>query len=203
VVDVQEEYGQPIPVMAERSHRGHGKPCAVCGLTKRHVMNRIARDLGYDVLATGHNLDDEAAVLFGNTLSWEGNYLLRQGPVLPGSPGLARKVKPLCRFYEREMTAYALARGIEYIYEECPFAEGATTIYYKEMLNQLETARPGAKLTFYLRFLEARRSGLFREQEKVLESLHPCPQCGQPTTAPGLCSFCRMIEKVSQPESGV
>lgn len=200
VVDVEKEYGQPIPVLAERTHRGFGKPCAVCGLTKRHVMNRIARDLGYDVLATGHNLDDEAAVLFGNTLVWEGSYLLRQGPVLPESPGLARKVKPLCRFYEREMTAYAIARGIEYIYEECPFAEGSTSIYYKEILNQLETARPGAKLTFYLRFLEARRNGLFREDEKAIRNLHPCPNCEQPTSAPGLCSFCRMIEKVDQSE---
>jgi uncharacterized protein (TIGR00269 family) len=199
-VDVEREYGQPIPVMAERTHRGYGKPCAVCGLTKRHVMNRIARDLGYDVLATGHNLDDEAAVLFGNTLVWEGDYLLRQGPVLAGSEGLARKVKPLCRFYEREMTAYALLRGIQYIYEECPFAEGATSIYYKEMLNQLETARPGAKLTFYLRFLEARKNGLFREEENALAHLHPCPRCGQPTSAPDLCSFCRMIEKINQPE---
>lgn len=201
VVDVEREYGQPIPMMAERSHRGRGKPCAVCGLTKRHVMNRIARDLGYDVLATGHNLDDEAAVLFGNTLSWEGDYLLRQGPVLPGSQGLARKVKPLCRFYEREMTAYALLRGIEYIYEECPFAEGATSIYYKEVLNQLETARPGAKLTFYLRFLEARKNGLFREVEETPAYLHPCERCGQLTSAPGLCSFCRLIEKVNQPET--
>lgn len=200
-VDVEQEYGQPIPVMAERTHRGYGKPCAVCGLTKRHVMNRIARDLGYDVLATGHNLDDEAAVLFGNTLSWEGEYLLRQGPVLPASPGLARKVKPLCRFYEREMAAYAVLRNIEYIYEECPFAEGATSIYYKEVLNQLETGRPGAKLTFYLRFLEARKNGLFRETGGSLpESLHPCPNCGQPTSAPGLCSFCRLIEKINQPE---
>ena len=164
VVDIEKEYGQPIPVLSEISRRGHGKPCAVCGLTKRHVMNRIARDLGYDVLATGHNLDDEAAVLFGNTLSWSGDYLLRQGPVLPSADGLARKVKPLCRFYEREMTAYALLRGIEYIYEECPFAEGSTSIYYKEILNQLENDRPGAKLTFYLRFLEARQSGLFAER---------------------------------------
>src|SRR6185436_17816360 len=94
VLDVEQQYGQPIPVMAQISHRGHGKPCAVCGLAKRHVMNRIARDLGYDVLATGHNLDDEAAVLFGNALTWSGDYLLRQGPVLPASDGLARKVKP-------------------------------------------------------------------------------------------------------------
>jgi uncharacterized protein (TIGR00269 family) len=201
VVDIEQEYGQPVPMLAERTHRGRGKPCAVCGLTKRHVMNRIARDLGYDVLATGHNLDDEAAVLFGNTLSWEGDYLLRQGPVLPESPGLARKVKPLCRFYEREMTAYALARGINYIYEECPFAEGSTSIYYKEVLNQLETVRPGAKLTFYLRFLEARRSGLFRDAEHAIQNLHPCPRCGQPTSAPGLCSFCRMIERVNEPQA--
>jgi uncharacterized protein (TIGR00269 family) len=197
VVDIEKEYSQPIPVLAQISHRGYGKPCAVCGLTKRHVMNRIARDLGYDVLTTGHNLDDEVAVLFGNTLSWSVEYLLRQGPVLRSADGLARKAKPLCRFYEREMTAYALLRGIEYIYEECPFAEGSTSIYYKEILNRLENDRPGAKLTFYLRFLEARQTGLFAESKEPADHLHPCTNCGQPTSAPGLCSFCRLIEKVA------
>jgi uncharacterized protein (TIGR00269 family) len=198
IVDIEKEYGQSIPVLSEMTHRGKGKPCSVCGLTKRHEMNRIARDLGYDVLATGHNLDDEAAVLFGNTLTWSGEYLLRQGPVLPATEGLARKVKPLCRFYEREMTAYAIARGIEYIYDECPFAEGSQSIYYKELLNQLETARPGAKLTFYLSFLEARRRGdLFIEESIGKAHMHPCSRCGQLTSAPDLCSFCRMIEKVS------
>lgn len=198
IVDIEKEYGQPIPVLSEISHRGYGKPCAVCGLAKRHEMNRIARDLGYDVLATGHNLDDEAAVLFGNTLSWSADFLLRQSPVLPSTGGLARKVKPLCRFYEREMTAYCVARGIEYIYEECPFAEGSQSIYYKGLLNKLETDRPGAKLTFYLRFLEARKSGgLFVEKDSQRAHLHPCVRCGQPTSAPELCSFCRTIEKVN------
>jgi uncharacterized protein (TIGR00269 family) len=158
-------------------------------------MNRIARDLGYAVLATGHNLDDEAAVLFANTLQWSGNYLLRQSPVLPGTPGLARKVKPFCRFYEREMAAYALLRGIRYIYEECPFAEGSTTIYYKEVLNRLENDKPGSKLTFYLRFLEARETGLFAIPTDDPERLHACPGCGQPTSTDDLCSFCRMIQK--------
>jgi uncharacterized protein (TIGR00269 family) len=200
VVDIENTYGQSIPVLSEISHRGHGKPCAVCGLTKRHEMNRIARDLGYAVLATGHNLDDEAAVLLGNTLNWSSEYLLRQGPVLPEADGLARKVKPLCRFYEREMTAYCLSRGIEYIYEECPFAEGSQSIYYKELLNQLETTRPGAKLTFYIRFLEARKRGdLFIDQDLGKAHLHPCPKCGQPTSTSDLCSFCRMIEKTNSP----
>ena len=201
VVDIEKEYGQSIPVLADISYRGHGKPCAVCGLAKRHEMNRIACDLGYDVLATGHNLDDEAAVLFGNTLKWSSEYLLRQGPVLPGSEGLARKVKPLCRFYEREMTAYAISRGIEYIYDECPFADGSQSIFYKESLNLLETARPGAKLIFYLSFLEAKKSGnLFIEKNMGQSQLHPCPKCGQPTSTPDFCSFCRMIEKAASEE---
>jgi len=198
VVDVQKEYGQSIPLLADLSHRGQGRPCSVCGLVKRHEMNRIARDLGYDVLATGHNLDDEAAVLFGNTLAWSKEYLLRQGPVLPEHDGLARKVKPLCRFYEKEMTAYAMLRGIEYIYEECPFSAGSTSIVYKELLNRLEHERPGAKLTFYLNFLEARKTGLFAEDViPVAPPLFNCPSCGQPTAYEGKCSFCRLMEKVS------
>jgi tRNA(Ile)-lysidine synthase TilS/MesJ len=89
-------------------------------------------------------------------------------------------------------------RGIEYIYEECPFAEGSQSIYYKELLNQLETTRPGAKLTFYLRFLEARKRGdLFIEHNPGRTLLHSCPKCGQPTSTDDLCSFCRMMEKVS------
>ncbi|HFC09561.1 MAG TPA: adenine nucleotide alpha hydrolase family protein [Chloroflexi bacterium] len=197
IVNVPAEYGASIPEMAKLTHRGKGKPCSVCGLVKRHEMNRIARDLGYNLLATGHNLDDEAAVLFGNTLTWAAGYLQRQGPVLPASPGLARKVKPLFRFYERETAAYALLRGIRYIYEECPFSVGAKSIYYKQLLNKLEADRPGAKLQFYLGFLKAKKEGLFADvAEEVAEALHTCPVCGQPTTAPGKCAFCRLVERV-------
>lgn len=199
VVDVQEVYGEPIPVIADKTTRGRGKPCSVCGMTKRHVMNQAALDGGYDVLVTGHNLDDEVAVLFGNTLNWLSGYLVRQGPVLEADKlGLVRKAKPLCRIYEREMTAYAMLRGIEYIYEECPHAEGSNSIYYKELLNKLELDRPGAKLNFYISFLQAKDSGVFSvKADREAEALHTCPACGQPTTAPDLCTFCRMIQKIA------
>jgi uncharacterized protein (TIGR00269 family) len=205
VVDVFESYGETIPHMAERTDRGQARPCAVCGLAKRHVMNRIARDGGYHALVTGHNLDDEAAMLFANTLNWIPGYLLRQGPVLGRRQGMARKAKPLFRFYEREMAAYALVRGIEYIYEECPYSEGTKNIYYKGILNQLEQDRPGAKLNFYLSFLRARENGLFAstsegdgeadETGAAGEELHACPSCGQPTSSSGECAFCKMVDK--------
>jgi uncharacterized protein (TIGR00269 family) len=192
IVDIQAAYGRTIPEIARAKMRGQGKPCAACGLTKRYVMNRLALEKGYTVLATGHNLDDEIAVLFQNTLRWQTGYLARQAPVLLASrAGLVKKVKPFCRFYERETATYALTRGIEYIYDECPHAVGNLTNFYKTLLNQLETESPGAKLSFYLEFLRARGEGAF-EQFNQVETLHACEICGQPTSAPGRCAFCRM-----------
>jgi len=192
VVDIAATYGKTIPEIARAKMRGQGRPCAACGLTKRYVMNRLALEQGYAVLATGHNLDDEIAVLFQNTLHWQMGYLARQAPVLPASrEGLVKKVKPLCRFYERETATYALVRGIDYIYDECPHATGNLTNFYKTLLNQLETESPGAKLSFYLEFLRARDEGAFEAFNRT-EELHACEVCGQPTSAPGRCAFCRM-----------
>jgi uncharacterized protein (TIGR00269 family) len=129
-----------------------------------------------------------------NTLHWETGYLARQAPVLPERSGLARKVKPFIRIYEREAAAYVLIRGIDYIYDECPFAKGSTTNFYKELLNQLELRSPGAKQQFYLRFLQARNQGALAFVESKAAELHPCQQCRQPTTAGGVCAFCRLWE---------
>lgn len=195
IVDVNEAYGETIHQIGNRTRRGRNKTCSVCGLTKRHVMNQVAREHNYDVLVTGHNLDDEAAVLFGNTLHWAWDFLVRQAPVLPATPGFSRKAKPLCRFYEKEMAAYAILSGIEYIYEECPYVIGSTSIYYKQQLNQLEHDNPGEKLRFYLHFLKAKEDGFFPEPDKVTQNLHECLNCGQPTSAEGMCSFCRMFHQ--------
>ena len=103
------------------------------------------------MVATGHNLDDEAAVLFGNVLRWDLAYLGRQYPVLPESHGFARKVKPLVRLGEREMAAYCVLRGIDYIVEECPMAAGNRHLGYKEALNAIEVTSPGVQGRLLLR----------------------------------------------------
>ena len=195
--DVSEHEGSDIPTAASLTRRGRERPCSICGLAKRHIMNRIAVDNGYDVLVTGHNLDDEAAVLFGNTINWLSAYLQRQGPVLQKRSGLVKKAKPFFRFYERETAAFAILRGIEYMYDECPHAVGAKSLYYKELLNGLEADRPGAKLSFYLSFLRAKENMSFISQGDDVElTLHPCTACGQPTSAPDLCTYCRTWDEV-------
>jgi tRNA-5-methyluridine54 2-sulfurtransferase len=193
VYDLRIEAGESLREIAQRVRRARDHPCSLCGLVKRHVMNQVARDGEYDVLATGHNLDDEAATLFGNLLNWQMGYLTRQAPVLPArADGLVRKVKPFCRFYERETAAYAILRDIDYMLDECPHAAGATSLEQKAVLNQLEHLHPGTKTRFYLGFLRSRAEGLFRYQENSVPGLHPCEACGQPTSAPELCAFCRL-----------
>ena len=162
-IDIPDEYGFDIETAAATVRR---PPCGACGLSKRHLFNQAALDGGYDVVATGHNLDDEAAVLFGNVLRWDAEYLGRQYPVLPAAPGFVRKVKPLVRLSEREMAAYCVIRGIDYIVEECPMAEGNRHLAYKEALNTAgaDVARRQGQLPLRLprtgpRTLRRRRRG--------------------------------------------
>lgn len=196
VEHISHKLGVGIPEITELVRRGSDKPCSICGLIKRHEINRIARQYDYPVVATGHNLDDEVAVLFQNTLQWQTEYLRRQYPVLQEEQGLVRKVKPFCRFYERETAAYALLRNIKYIYEECPFSTGASTIFYKEFLNTIEEKKPGAKLNFYLSFMRAKKRGDLFPAERDTLNLQPCTVCGQPTSAPEYCSFCRLQQQL-------
>lgn len=87
-VDIPTSYGFDIPNGSRAAKR---VPCSACGLSKRHLFDDEAIKGGYDVLVTGHNLDDEAAVLFGNTLHWQTDYLGRQLPVLPARNGFPRR----------------------------------------------------------------------------------------------------------------
>jgi len=187
-VDLRDTYGFDIPDGSRVAHRA---PCSACGLSKRYVFNDAAIAYGYDVVATGHNLDDEAAVLFGNVLRWETEYLGRQHPVLPAAPGFTRKVKPLVRLGERELAAYCVLSDIDYIVEECPMAIGNRHLGYKESLNAIEERSPGTKAAFFAGFLERAQPLFVSEATEARTDLNECASCGAPT--PGeFCAFCRM-----------
>lgn len=197
VVDLKAIYKENIPELAERTRRGLSKPCSVCGLVKRYLMNKAALDGGYSVLTTAHNLDDEAAILLMNTLNWSMDLIGRQLPLLPEQPGFVRKVKPFCRTFEREAAAYALMNGIKYIYEECPYSAGSTQLYYKQILNQIEDKQPSVKMDFYLGYLRAGQKGAFtlNPNEEDIPIDRFCENCGQPTKNEGFCSFCNLIKR--------
>jgi uncharacterized protein (TIGR00269 family) len=189
---VADEVGGPVPVIKQVTRR---PPCSGCGLSKRYLMNRVALDHGLPVVATGHNLDDEAATLFGSVMHWRTEALPRQSPALASThPKLVRRVKPLYRLSERETAAYAFLRRIDYIVEECPFAAGATSIAHKEVLNRMEDASPGAKHNFLFGFLDKARAAFERLEDVTLLE---CVRCGQVTTST-VCAFCKLADQVKR-----
>ena len=195
VDDLPRDHGFDVPNGARAAKRA---PCSACGLSKRHLFDEAARRGGYDAVLTGHNLDDEAAVLMGNTLRWQTEYLGRQHPVLEAHDGFPRKVKPLIRLSERETAAYCLVRGIDYVVDECPMAAGNKHLAYKAALNEIERMSPGAKHDFYFGFLD-RGSPRFRADGDLdRRSLEPCTRCGAPT-ASDICAFCRLAERAMAP----
>ena len=167
--------------------------CPTCGMAKRYIINRVAVDAGFDVLCTGHNLDDEVATLFSNVLNWQVGYLARQAPLLePWHPRLSRKAKPLVLLTEKETALYVVLREISHMKDSCPHARGATSLFYKRLLNQAEWRSPGTKQRFYTLFLKHKH--LFQgalQQERG--ALGECERCGQPTWE-RICAFCRMVE---------
>jgi len=186
--------GMTIPEVTGRLRK---KECSLCGTIKRHHFNAVARRGGFDVVATGHNLDDEASRLLGNIVQWNVKYFPGQKPVLEETgSGMVRKVKPLVRLTEYETACYALVKGIDYMIYECPYSEGATSMTYKEALNLIEEEMPGTKARFLFGFFEMepfRAEEVRREVEG--ESGKLCSMCGEPSFME-ICSYCRLKEEM-------
>jgi len=159
--------------------------CSYCGMTKRYLMNKFAWDNGYDVLATGHNLDDESAFLLGNMLHWNTSYLSRQGPYLPPGEKMVARAKPLYELTNYEIEMYVALYDIPVSHDKCPQADGAKSILYARVLNEIDESSPGTKLNFVKGYLKNKE--VFKGDELELKE---CKVCGMPTLGE-VCSFCR------------
>ncbi len=188
VIGLKEEFGRTLPDIARR----YPRPCAICGVTKRRLMNEYTLSSGAAALATGHTLDDLVAALFANLLRWDLHYLAKGLPVLPAEPGFARKIKPLAFQSEDEISTFARLHSINPVEALCPYATKAKFRRYKEVFNALEERSPGLKRAFYLGY--TRNARRFRENT-ARPLLAACRACGFPAAAP-VCTVCRVWREV-------
>lgn len=184
----------------EQACRLSRKPtCSLCGTIKRYFLNRLALDHGCDAVVTGHNLDDENAVLLSNVLHWYIGYMFRQSPVLPGEDGMVARVKPLVMLTDREMRKFADMHQIDVVGGACPHAKGASSPVYKELLNSLADHMPGVKAEFYFGFLNTFKAHLPLPENRESDEapVNRCPLCGYKTTKPDKCFVCDLKEKIA------
>lgn len=190
IVNVEDYLGATIPEAAKRLKK---PACAVCGVVKRYILNMAVAEA--DVIVTGHHLDDEASALLGNLLHWQFSYLSKRAPVLPAVGTLKKRAKPLVLVSELEVNYFVKIKNINHTTGKCPLSIGATSHFYKKLIEEIESDMPGTRLRFYKTFIEE-VFPLF-SQKYYQPVLKPCERCGYMTTEK-VCSFCKMKERLQK-----
>jgi uncharacterized protein (TIGR00269 family) len=172
VVQSRRELGVTTDEAAARL-RG-AAPCSYCGVWRRQLLNRAARDVGAEVLVLGFNLDDLAQTILMNLARADVDRLARMAPHRVRQPGLVPRIAPLAPIPEREVYLYARLQGLPFDHGECPHAGAAARNVYRDVVWQLEEAFPGT------------RHALLRTRERLLPKLMEPEAAG----TPGHCIDC-------------
>ena len=172
-------------------------PCSYCGPFRREALNRAAREVEADYVATGLNLDDTAQSILMNVARGDTEKLARMGPHETRQPGLVPRVQPLRMIPEKEVYLYALLSGIEFHDATCPYAERAQRGRFRDILHGLEEESPGTR--------HAIVSG-YDQMRPVLQAKYPpaalnaCARCGE-STVNEICKPCELRARISRLES--
>ncbi len=159
-----------------------GSPCASCGTARRYLLNKFSK--GFDVIATGHNMDDEAQAVMMNLLKNNNGIMKRQNIKTSQRDGFTIKIKPLYFMKEKEIRAYALLQGWQVSFTECPYIQESFRHDVQEALNHNPELKEGL-VRFNLKIKE--------ENESKKKTAY-CKQCNEPSTHE-VCNFCRLKTK--------
>ncbi len=163
--------------------------CSICGTLRRRAMDFAAKDIGADVIATGHNLDDTLQTFVINMLSGDTNKIGWMDP--DTSTNSLRKIKPFCEIYESEIVFYAFTNDIPFQSEPCPHMSEGIRTEIREFLNSLESQHSGIKNNLYQSVLKVSQIGKNSNyKQKTI-----CEKCGNECTG-NVCSVCNMILKL-------
>lgn len=165
--------------------------CSICGTLRRRAIDHAAKDIGADVIATGHNLDDTLQTFVINMLSGDTNKIGWMDP--DTSSNTLRKIKPFCEIYESEIVFYAFTNNIPFQSEPCPHMNEGIRTEIREFLNSLEGQHSGIKNNLYQSIIKV--SQIVKDTNYKQKAI--CAKCGNECTGK-ICSVCNMVLKLKE-----
>ncbi|MEW6011210.1 MAG: TIGR00269 family protein [Methanobacterium sp.] len=170
--------------------------CTYCGVFRRWLINRTAREMGATKIATGHNLDDETQSIMMNYLEGNIENLRRIGPRShPKSDKFIVKIKPLGEIPEREVGLYVVAKGLEVHFAGCPYSQESFRAEIGEIIKNLSKKHPTIMYST-LRGFHKIKTALKKEDSRNF-TMDNCIKCGEPSAQElcRACVFCEELEK--------
>src|SRR3989344_1710177 len=179
IFSYKKEIGSTLDIMLSKTHK---KPCSVCGVFRRYLLNMKSRELGFNKLATGHNLDDEAQSILMNQLRSNPEVSARLGPItgIQDNKDFVRRIKPLYLLTEKETATYAFLRKFPVTFTECPNAKQGYRDDVRTLLNQFEKKYPGSKHAMVNAFLETLPA--LKQHFQDTSEIRSCKICQEPTS---------------------
>ncbi|OGJ13181.1 TIGR00269 family protein [Candidatus Pacearchaeota archaeon RBG_19FT_COMBO_34_9] len=193
IYDIKNEMGSSMCYIRSAIQAGHGKGlknCAICGVIKKWIMNREARKLNADKIATGHNLDDECQTFLMNILKGSPQLSANSGAITRNIEDrkFITRIKPLFYIAEEDIREYSKKKELPVVYEKCPCALDSYRIQTRQFTNSLTTKE---KENFMKNF--DRLSDRI-EKLKTEHKLNYCEICGEPSRNK-ICRMCQLVRK--------
>lgn len=162
--------------------------CSICGTFRRRAIDIAAETVGADVVATGHNMDDQIQTFMINLLAGD---IERIGWIYPKPVQYAsgmKKIKPFIEIYEYEIAFYALQCGIPFQSEECPYMNESIRTDLRQFFNMMENEHPGIKLNAYNSMIKISKTLRGKSSMAGMK----CTVCGRDSTGE-VCSVCKTV----------
>ncbi|TFH07449.1 MAG: TIGR00269 family protein [Candidatus Thorarchaeota archaeon] len=193
VLSFEEIVGYSLDEIVKRRTSSSLGACSYCGVFRRRALNVAAQNLEANVIALGHNLDDEIQTVLMNILRGDSARIARTNvPRHMSVEGFVPRIKPIAEITERDVVAYAHHLKLPYHDVPCPYAEEAYRNDIRSFLNDMEYRRPGTLLAT-LRSAEAMTKA-FRQNPTKWEFTR-CQKCDTPSPSK-LCKVCEMLESI-------
>jgi len=191
----KKELGMTLDAKVRKLKLGREGVCGFCGIARRWILNKKARELGLTKLCLGINLNDEAESIMMNYVRGDMLRASRLGPVTSysiskrgGAKLFIPRIKPLRMIPEKEIELYARLAGLPFRPKSCKY-RGGIRIDVEKCVEMLEKEYPGTMFTIvntFDRILPGIRSAV-RQEGEVLK----CRKCGEPASKT-ICKKCEL-----------
>ena len=195
-ISFKKEFGGSLCNIRDKinSNGANLKSCSVCGVFRRYLINKKAREIQPGYVAFGHNLDDEAQAFFMNVIKNNLQISARMGPTTGQSSQktMVPRVKPLYFILEDEIIRYVKILRFPVHVGKCPCSIGGQRNFIKDMLNEAQQKIPDVKQNMLSYFLEHKEA---LKDQYSHKSAGMCNYCGEPSSRE-CCRTCQMLEMI-------
>lgn len=163
--------------------------CSVCGILKRYLMNKFARENSATKLATGHNMDDFLIFFFKNLASKNFEFISKFKPKIKGRGKMVTKIRPLFFVSNNEVKKECERLGLPILKTVCPLISKRfleRKMKWESFASKLDELGINFKIQLLNSIIELSQKFL------ITEEIRECKICGEPTKAE-ICSFCKIF----------